>query len=698
MTNLGPISDKISSLLHGADYNPDQWLEMPEILCEDVRLMKLAHCNVATIGIFSWTALEPREGRYDFDWLDRVMDRMAENGVSVILATPSGAKPAWMAKAYPEVLRVDETGHRYRYGERHNHCPTSPVYRRKIGEMNRALAERYKDHPALILWHVSNEFEGECHCELCQEAFRAWLREKYHNSLRELNRAWYCSFWSHTYTDWEEISSPSAMGEQNLHGLNLDWRRFVTHQTADYCAHEIRALREAAPGIPVTTNFHDFVSPMELDYWKLAPLLDVVSWDNYPYWHSGNGDFDEGSRRAFLHDLNRSLKGGRPFLLMESSPSATNWQPVAKLRRPGMHRVQSLQAVAHGSDSVQYFQWRQSRGSSEKFHGAVVSHCGHENTRVFREAAGVGETLSLLPELVGTSVEPEAAVLFDWENAWAIRDAQGPRAQGKDYWETCQKHYKALWQNQIPMDVINEDCDFSRYKLLVAPMLYMVREGVGERLKSFVESGGILVTTYWSGIADENDLCFLGGFPGPLREICGIWSEELDALYDGETRRVTIECDSPLDLYGEYEAEQLCDLVHTEGAQVLGVYAEDFYRGMPALTYHRLGTGGAYYIAFRSGEEFLQDFYGALLQKLRLRPAVKFPIPYGISAQTRYDEKNTFVFLLNFTDEEKLVELPRGKYQDAETGEGLEQVLFDGYGARVLKELSQAKGRSSQNP
>ncbi|MCM1991726.1 beta-galactosidase [Oceanirhabdus seepicola] len=686
MQNYGPISDKCKTILHGADYNPEQWVDVPGILEEDIRLMKLANCNVIAVGMFSWSSLESEEGEFNFKWLDELMDSMHENGNYVILATPSGAKPVWMAQKYPEVLRVGSNRVRNLYGERHNHCYTSPIYREKVSHINKLLAERYKEHPALLMWHVSNEFEGQCHCELCQEAFRQWLKEKYNNNLDELNNAWWSKFWSHTYNDWSQIESPAPHGEPALHGLNLDWNRYITHQTLDFFKHESITLKEIAPDIPITTNFHDYVELSRgIDYWKFAPYLDVVSWDNYPYWHGERTDSHEASRRAFIHDINRALKGGKPFMMMESSPSATNWQPVAKLRRPGVHALASIQAIAHGSDTVQYFQWRKSRGSSEKFHGAVVDHCGHENTRVFKEVSKVGEILSKLEDVVGTSIEPEVAVIYDWENYWAIDDAQGPRIEKKDYFETCQKHYKAFWDMSIPVDVINMDCDFSKYKVLVAPMLYMVREGVGERIEEFVKNGGTLVTTYWSGIVDDNDLCFLGGFPGPLKKVTGIWSEELDALYDDDVNHVIIEQSNHLFMKGEYEARIFCDLIHSEGAEVLATYKSDFYKGMPALTYNEFGKGGAYYIAFRNNDEFLRDFYKNLAKKINLNRAINIELPVGINAQVRKDDENEFVFLMNFTKEKETVDIKDMTFVDMESKEKVTGPIdIKGYGIRII--------------
>ena len=320
-----------------------------------------------------------------------------------------------------------------------------------------------------------------------------------------------------------------------------------------------------------------------------------------------------------------------------------------------MHVLSSIQAVAHGSDSVQYFQWRKSRGSSEKFHGAVVDHVGHENTRVFRDVADVGKILEKLDDVVGTTVRPEVALIYDWENRWAIEDAQGPRQEKKDYQQTCQKHYKAFWKRGIPVDIINMDCDFSSYKLLIAPMLYMVRPGVAERMEEFVESGGTLILTYWSGIVDENDLCFLGGFPGPLRKIAGIWSEEIDALYDEDYNYAVFNKDNPLKLDKEYKAVELCDLIHAETAKVLATYKEDFYAGRPALTVNEFGKGKCYYIAFRSGDDFLWDFYGRLIEDLDIQKVLDTELPEGVTAQKRSDGENDYVFVMNFADDEKLL-------------------------------------------
>jgi beta-galactosidase len=683
MMKFNPVSDKIPKMLHGADYNPEQWEKYPEVLAEDIRLMKLANCNVMSVGIFSWAKLEPEEGRFTFEWMDKLLDTFHENGIYAFLATPSGARPAWMSEKYPEVLRVGANRVRNLHGMRHNHCFTSPVYREKVEIMNSKLAERYADHPAVIGWHVSNEYGGECHCEHCQDAFREWLKKKY-QTLDALNDAWWTTFWSHTYSSWSQVESPAPHGETMVHGQNLDWKRFVTDQTLDFYRHEVKPLKAVKPDMPATANFMETFEG--LNYAKFVDDIDVISWDSYPTWHDQQDESYLAAYTAMNHDWFRSLKDGKPFLLMESTPSLTNWQPISKLKKPGMHALSSLQAVAHGSDSVQYFQWRKSRGSSEKFHGAVVDHAGHEHTRVFQEVKELGDGLAKLDEVVGTTVDAEVAIIFDTENRWAVKDAQGPRNTGVHYERTVTEHYQAFWEQGIAVDVIDSAKDLSKYKLVVAPMLYMVRSGVGENIVKFVQNGGTFVTTYWSGIVDENDLCFLGGFPGPLRKTLGIWSEEIDGLYDGETNRIKVVGNNELNLRGEFEAKELCDLIHLEGAEALAQYGSDFYAGRPALTVNQYGDGKAYYIASRNDQAFHRAFFEKLADQLSLKRATGGLLPKDVSAQVRTDGTNEFLFLMNFSNQIKDINLSGQTYRDLLTNtEVLGTVSLDGFGVKVLK-------------
>jgi beta-galactosidase len=681
--NYGPISNKIPKMIHGGDYNPDQWINYEGIWDEDFRLMDLAHVNVMTIGIFSWSSLEPEEGRFDFSWMDQIMDRLAAEGKYAILATPSGARPAWLSHKYPEVLRTNADRTKNLHGDRHNHCFTAPIYRQKTQRINTELAKRYKDHPALIAWHISNEFSGECHCDLCQTAFQNWLKTKYNNDLEQLNHAWWTSFWSHMYTDWSQILAPSAIGEGSVHGLTLDWKRFVTDQTIDFMENEMKPLRELTPELPITTNFMGIFEG--LNYWKMARSLDVVSWDSYPMWHhASTGHVNIALETAFLHDLNRSLKGGKPFMLMESTPSVTNWQSVSKLKRPGMHLLASLQAIAHGSDTVQYFQWRKSRGSVEKFHGAVIDHCGHEDTRVFKDVSEVGKALEKLDDIVGTSVKPEVAIIYDWENRWGIEDTRGFNNAAKKYPETVIKHYSGFWKKGVPVDIIDMEQSLSQYKVLVAPMLYMLRGDIAKRIEAFVKDGGTFVATYLTGLVNENDLCFLGEFPGPLRNVLGIWTEETDSLHPEEFNEVNIHIEELKQK--TYKVVDMCDMIHLETAKLLGTYASDFYAGQPALTVNEFGEGQAYYIAFRNNQDFEEEFYGHLIQELQLKPVLETKLPEGVSVQTRYDENNTFIFLMNFTEKTQSVDI--GSVDMENILEGISEhgkVSIEGYGIKIYK-------------
>ncbi len=633
-------------IIHGGDYNPDQWINTPEIWDEDMRLMNLAHVNSATVSIFSWSMLEPEEGVYNFEWLDRLLDKLHENGKDVILATPSGARPTWLAQKYPEVLRVEETGIRNEYGVRHNHCLTSPVYREKVRNINTLLAQRYKNHPAVKMWHISNEYCGECHCELCQEAFREWLKKEYNNSLDELNYKWWNGFWSHQITDWSQINSPKFRGENHVSAMKLAWNRFVSESHISFFENEIAPLREITPDIPITTNFMKLYDG--IDYQKFAKHLDLVSWDNYPAWDRGFND-TEACDTAFVHDAFRTMGGGKPFFMMESTPSLVNWHNVNKLPRPGRQELSSIQAVAHGADSVQYFQWRKSRGGHEKYHGAVVDHCGHEHTRVFREVSHLGSVLEKLSNVVGEECNSKVAVIADWENSWAVKHFCGFNNDHRDYFKECIKWYAPFYKKGISVDVISMEDDYSKYDIVIAPFLYMLKDGTIDRIESYVKNGGNFVTTYLFGFVDKDDFCYLGGFPGgKLKDVFGVWCEETDSLPEGMKNSVAYNGK-------EYDVVKICDLIHAKGAEVYGTYQKDFYKNHPAVTKNTYGKGNAYYVAFRNDDNFTDDFCYDLINTYGIKADTEIKADAGVTIRKR---GNT-IFVMNFADTEKTVKLDK---------------------------------------
>ncbi|MCQ2485476.1 MAG: beta-galactosidase [Clostridia bacterium] len=659
-------------LVHGGDYNPDQWIKTPEVWDEDMRLMKLAHINSATISIFSWALLEPEEGVYNFEWLDTIMDKLHENGIGAILATPSGARPAWLAQKYPEVLRVEENGIRNEFGVRHNHCLTSPIYREKVQNINRMLAERYKNHPALKMWHISNEYSGACHCELCRQAFVEWLKTYYHNSLDELNDAWWSGFWSHQITDWNQLSSPKERGESHVSAMKLSWRRFVSDSHISFLENEIAPLREITPDIPITTNFMRTYDG--INYQEMAKHIDVVSWDNYPYWAVGK-DMDEAAEAAFNHDLYRSIKGGQPFFMMESTPSIVNWRPVNKIPHPGTHTLTSIQAVAHGSDSVQYFQWRKARGGHEKFHGAVVDHCGHENTRVFREVTKLGKDLEKLSGVVDGRTDSKVAVIFDWENMWAIKYYNGYNNQHRDYVKESVKWYDSFRKRGIPVDVISMDDDFSKYDLIVAPFLYSFKDDTEDKIESYVKNGGNFAGTYLLGVTDKNDRCHLGGFPaGKLKDVFGIWAEETDSLPENMHNKAEYNGK-------EYSVDFVCDIIHAQGAEILGKYSSDFYAGMPAVTKNSYKNGTAYYIAFRNDADFALDFCDELIKDIGITSDSNIVTEENVFIRKRGD----YIFVMNFSGKDTTVQLDK-EYFDVLNGKKTDgSVALPVYGYMVLK-------------
>ena len=675
------LNPKFPHILHGGDYNPDQWQDSPDVLEEDMRLMKLAGCNSMTVGIFAWAMLEPEEGRFDFSFLDKTMDDVYANGGRIVLATPSGARPAWLSQKYPEVLRVREDGGRNKHGRRHNHCFTSPIYREKVAIINRKLAERYANHPALVAWHLSNEYSGNCHCELCQQAFRDFLKKKY-GTLDALNKQWWTAFWAHTYTDWSQIEPPSAIGESSTDGLYIDWMRFTTYQTADFIRNEYNAVREYSKDTPITTNLMGYFSG--IDYREIVKDLDVVANDIYPQWKGTDDDVACAAQSAAIHDLMRSL-GKRPFMMMESTPSHVNWQDYNKLKRPGMHMLASMQAVAHGSDTVQYFQWRKSRGSFEKFHGAVVDHVGNEHTRVFREVAALGKRLKGLDEIVGTGTVSRVAMLYDWSNGWAIDCAQGFQKKDKKLMPTFHKHYRALWDRGINTDIIGFEDDFSGYDLIIAPMIHTVSADLEAKLTAYVEEGGTLLGTYMMGMVNENGLCHLGGFPaGRLKDVFGIWNEEIDTLYPGESNSVLWDGQG-------YTAVDYCEVIHPTTAEVLATYGSDFYKDAPALTRNRFGKGSAYYLACRDTGEMTDRLTAELLRGCGITSDFDGELPRGVTAHSRTDGERLYVFLQNFTREACTLKTKEVWSMPEDGTTVTDAITLDAYGTVILKKTLQAK-------
>lgn len=669
---------QIDGIMHGGDYNPEQWLDRPDILEEDIRLMKKAGMNCATLGVFSWSVYEPREGEFHFKWLTDIMDKLYANGIYTILATPSGARPAWLDMKYPEAMRVDSRGMRAHHGVRHNHCMSSPIFREKVRTIDTELIKAASTHPGLIMWHISNEFGGECYCPLCVKRFQSYLADKFDNNIEKLNSAWWTTFWSHRYNSFDQIEPPFEGGEYSIMGLNLEWKRFTTWNTTDFMKSEIALLKSATPQIPVTTNFMQMYEG--LDYRVMARELDVISWDSYPFLHNDYESLaDTMAKNSFEHAIMRSMKKDSPFMLMESAPGLVNWHDYNKLKRPGIHRLFSMQAVACGSDTVQYFQWRKGRGSYEQYHGAVIDHLGRSDTRIFKDVAKLGALLGSLGELRGSVIKSRAAVIFDWNCWWAVNDMMGLAKSTKKYPETVFRAYRALLALGLDVDVISPDDDFTGYSLIVAPMLYMIDGKNARRLADFVQSGNTLAATYLTGYVDDNTLCYLGGFPGSvLKEVFGIVAEEIDTLYPSDCNHIDIAGGAVVHDYAEILRTDLTD---SAGLEILGRYTDDFYAGTPAVTLNKYGRGRACYIGARIDDAS----FGRIMELLLTEAGISYNrLPGGIEYHEREYDGTRFAFYLNYNESAVTVNGVNG--HDLISNEEINgDMVIEGLGIKIVK-------------
>ncbi|QQE13389.1 beta-galactosidase [Planctomycetota bacterium] len=672
------IFNNVNNFLTGGDYNPDQWLNRPDILQQDAQLMQKLGINAVSLGIFAWATLEPDEGNFQFDWLDQTIERLDKVGVHVILATPTAARPMWLGLKYPDVCITSKDGKREYPKLRHNFCWTSDNYRDKSAIIIDKLAERYASCDTVIGWHINNEYGGHadwahCYCDSCITNFQHWLKQRYDHDIDKLNDSWWTRFWSHTYQSWDQIRP----GDHSVEALGLNWVRYCSDMVEDFLAHEIKHIRKHCSK-PLTTNMHGHLQIT--DYVKLAKHLDFLSYDSYPRIY---GIEDEDIKNLYYESLYldaiRSLKPDTPWYLIESCPSLPQYFSPLRLKRPGVHNMLSLKTVAQGSDSVMYFQWRAGRGSIEKHHGAVIMHDSPTDTRVTREVAEIRTNLDNINQTLGSTIKSDVALIFDTESIHALEHNHGgPTA--KQYREEVLKHYRALARLGINCDVIDQTADFSRYKFITAPIAYALQPSFATRIHKFVSQGGHFLTTFWSGITDQ-DLCIsAGGRLGPLRDILGITSEEIDCLREDE--RILLEAEQDW-LPPKTHSSTYSELVHASHAHVLASYATEFYAGRPALTLNYLGDGRAYYQAAALDLDTLRHFYNRLLTEAELTDQLA-DIQNGVLIKRRSNSTNEFLFAVNFMEDPCEVSLPTGDWHDLENNLVGTEVPLDSYQVAVF--------------
>lgn len=589
----------VDGLCYGGDYNPEQWPE--DVWREDVELMRRAGVNLVSVGVFAWSRLEPVEGQYDFGWLDRVLDLLAEGGVKAALATPTASPPPWFSLAYPDALPVRGDGTRLLHGSRDTYCASAPAYRDACRRIAGALAERYAGHPALALWHVHNEYGTACHCDHAATAFRGWLRKEY-GDLDALNDAWVSAFWSQHYSAWEQIFPPRATQYMPNPGQLLDFRRFWSDELLSAYVEQRDLLRAATPDVPITTNYV-FGGWVPVDHARWAREVDLVAIDHYP----SDAGLGAEEQTAFGADLARSWARGKPWLLMESAPNLIYTRDRMHAKEPGRMIRHSLSHVARGSRGAMFFQWRAPRGGAERYHSALVPHAGPDS-RVYREAVTLGSVLSRLSEVDG-SVMASTAIAWDAASWWALQAPGMPMEI--DYAAEVQAAHRALWHAGVTADFVALT-DPLPYSLLVLPAHYLLSDEAAEAMRDYVDSGGHLVATYLSGVADEHGRVRLGGYPGALRDVLGVRVEEFQPSPEG-----------------------WAELVRLAGATQV----------QPGVTRHEYGAGIAWYISARLDDPTYQDVLTAAARDAGVAIAGVAP---GVEVVRR---DGGWVFALNHTDE-----------------------------------------------
>ena len=644
-----PVIPRLDALGFGGDWNPEQWPE--SIVDEDLRLMRAAHVNLVTVGVFSWAHLEPTPGDYRFDWLDRILDKCLDAEIRVDLATATASPPPWMGHRWPESLPMTDTGTRLSYGARQQYCPSSPVYAEFAASLAEQVARRYADHDAVVMWHVGNEYGAHtyaCWCDTCAVAFRGWLSQRY-GTLDELNRAWSTSFWSQRYSEWAEVIPPRRTPYFPNPTAQLDFKRFSSDALLKLFVTERDIIRTFSPSDkPITTNFMRFFP--HADYWAWAGEEDVVSDDWYPDL-TDPASHVEGAAGA---DLMRSLGGGRPWLLMEQAVSAINWRSVNPPKTGSAYRRWSLQQVAHGADAVLHFQWRASVGGAEKWHSGMLPHAG-SRTRTWQEVVDLGAELHALSAVRGARTEADIAIVLDWSSWWALELDSRPSTKLSQI-ERVLSWYRPLWERGFSIDFAHPDSDLSRYRLVLVPQLYSVSDRGAEQVRRAAASGSTVVVGFFSAAVDDRDQVRSGGYPAPWTELLGIWVEEYRPLAPGDD----LELHWSDDVSGHtVVARQWSEHVHLDGADAVLDYASSDLAGSPAVTRRITPAGGeAWYVSTAVDADAFGELLGGLAKDAGVRPVLAQSPPSGVEVTMRATDHERYVFLLNHADVERRVDLP----------------------------------------
>jgi beta-galactosidase len=637
----------------GVDYYPEHWPE--ERWPVDAQLMAEADMNIVRLAEFAWSKLEPKDGVFDFAWLDKAIEILSKQGLSVILGTPTASPPPWLVQEHPGMFRVREDGRRLTFGNRREYCPNHPQYQDYCQRIVTQMAAHYAENEAVIGWQIDNEFGDRCYCPVCIQAFQGWLTKKY-QSLDVLNQKWGTIFWSHVYNDWKEIPVPVSTGGSPNPGLGLDFYRFSSDSYVSFQKQQIDILRQLCPKQFITHNFMGFGYD-RLNYYDLARDLDLVAWDNYPRMQWNMAAEASLSYLALGHDTMRGILG-KNFWMMEQQAGPGGWEMISVAPRPGELRLWAYQAIAHGADGMVFFRWRTARFGTEQYWHGLLDHDGTTGRR-YDEIKKMGSEMKKLGnQVLGSVIKPQVAMLLSYDSRFALQiQANNPQLNYREYFHAF---YQAFYKRNVLVDIVDPSNNLNGYKLVVAPVLHVLTSREAENIRRFVESGGTAVITLRSGVKDDFNMVVNSRLPGILAGISGVTVEEYDSLSAEMTNAVEFTAPE-LKMVPRMPVQTWCDVLKPSTAEVIAQYAQDYYAGRPAITRNKFGKGWVVYVGTVGGAPFYELLAGWLLSMAGVRPVLE--APEGIEVTERWQADRKLLFILNHSKKESEITLD-GSYTD----------------------------------
>ncbi len=640
---------KFSRFYFGADYYPEHWPE--ERWQEDAELMKAAGFNVVRMAEFAWSLMEPKEGVFDFDWLDRAIDVLLAQEIQVVLGTPTASPPPWLMAKQDDLFLVNDHGLRVPYGLRREYCVNNPVYHKHTERIVTKMAAHYKGNKNVIGWQIDNEFGNRCYCEICQKGFHKWLQKRY-ASLEELNQRWGTEFWSHIFTDWSQIPVPLKTAVAHNPGLHLDYKRFMSDSFRAYQLFQINLIREHTSEQFITHNLMGFGFD-QLNYFDNSEDLDFVSWDNYKRMQWDMRSTIDPSSSAMGADTMRGLKK-QNFWVMEQQSGGGGWDIVAVPPKPGEMRLWTYQAIAHGADGMLYFRWRTCRTGTEQYWHGVLDHHGIPGRR-FDEAVQVGRELKEIGHLIlGSEVRPEIAIMHSYDTRFAFQIQ--PNNPKFSYEGHVQDVYRGFYNHNVPVDLISEKSSLTGYKAVVVPAIYILSEETAANLETYASNGGVVIFTPRTGVKDEDNKVINMKLPGLVAKMTGVEIEEYISMPVDEDSEIQFGLPN---LEEKFTASVWADVIHPTTAKAIAQYSKDYYSDKPAATINLFGTGKVVYLGTMGDDAF----YGAIAKWITELAGVTKLLdpPTGVEVAARWQGEQRLLFLLNHTQKEQKVTL-EGNY------------------------------------